>query len=45
MPAVVTNILHYPIFLIVVLGLIVWLYWRGTKASRSKRNSESALDK
>jgi len=38
MPAVISNILHYPIFLIVALGLIVWLYWRGAKAARAKKN-------
>ena len=38
MPDFVTNILHYPIFLVVVLGLIGWLYWRGTKTSRDKKD-------
>lgn len=36
MPAFVTDILHYPIFLVVVIGLIGWLYWRGTKARNKK---------
>ncbi len=38
MQALITNILHYPIFLIVALGLIVWLYFRSAKAARAKKN-------
>ncbi|HEV8014515.1 MAG TPA: hypothetical protein VGP48_03220 [Stellaceae bacterium] len=48
MPAIVTEILRLPLFPIVILGLIAFLYWRGVMTMRQKKaaaKSENPADK
>lgn len=45
MPAIVTEILRYPLFPIVILALIAVLYWRGFLTMRQKKQQGAAARK
>jgi hypothetical protein len=42
MPSVVIEILHWPLFPIVIVALIAVLYWRGFLAARNRKSDKAA---
>lgn len=44
MPSVVIEVLHWPLFPIVMVVLIALLYWRGALAARNPKKKTAALD-
>jgi hypothetical protein len=36
MPSAVIEVLHWPLFPIVIMGLLGWLYWRGVLTYRNE---------
>jgi hypothetical protein len=45
MPAIVTDILRFPLFPIVILALIAFLYWRGAMTMRQKKSATDSENK
>ncbi len=41
MPSAIVQILHWPLFPIVILGLLAWLYWRGALTYRNESKNKA----
>jgi hypothetical protein len=44
MPAIVTDVLRLPLFPIVILALIAFLYWRGALIMRQAKKEKAEPD-
>jgi hypothetical protein len=45
MPTFITDVLRFPLFPIVILGLIAFLYWRGAMTMRQKKAAAESENK